>query len=506
MKQHRYSLKSPESLKLSTQILLAFVTVLLLSLVDSYTNYLLSVKVQRNSDFLSKSEEIIRNSGRLHKNMIEMQSGFRGFLLTEDSNFLDSYRNGLANVPNLITEQKKLLEDSPGQAAILDSIAEMHQNWVNYADALIDARMSISHSETSYQMYNRLFENKLKQQVGKKINDEITRKFSRFDRNEYRLRSQHRERLNASINRTHTFSLIFLTLTIIVGIGSTIYIVSLISKRIKTMVHLAENISQGEFATMNDTRNDELTRLSSALNIMSVKLNKNIRELERQNVELDKFAYVVSHDLKAPLRGIHNAIKWLREDMGSELSPQIEKYLSIIPQRTKRMEDLINGLLDYARTREKTPPEKIDVNELVRYIVDEIVPPHFRVELDNLPVFYSERLKLEQVFTNLISNAVKYTPHDNGVITISCKEHPFTYEFAVKDNGMGIDPEYHGKIFEIFQTLREKNEKESTGIGLAIIKKIIDDQHGSIKVVSAAGAGAIFIFTWPKSQQNGLEV
>lgn len=486
-------------LKLSTQILLAFLVVTLLSVIDSYTNYLLSVKVKQNSEFLNKSESIIRNSGRLHKAMIEMQSGFRGFLLTEDTNFLQSYDNGLHTVPALLIEQRELIKEDKGQSSILDSIYQLHIQWVAYANSLIDARKKIATSESSYQMYNRLFESKLKQQVGKKINDDITSKFLSFDRNEYRLRSVHGNNLIASIERTHTFSFIFLTLTIIVGIGSTIYIVSLISKRIKTMVHLAENISRGKFDTLEDRRNDELTRLSTALNIMSGKLNKNIKELEKQNMELDKFAYVVSHDLKAPLRGIHNAIKWIREDMGAELSPQMKQYLSIIPQRTKRMEDLINGLLDYARIREKTNPEKTDVNELVKNIVEEIVPPHFKVEMDNLPVFYTERLKLEQVFTNLISNSVKYTPHENGHLTISCKEWPHFYEFSVKDNGIGIDPEYHGKIFEIFQTLREKNEKESTGIGLAIIKKIIDDQHCTIKVNSTLGKGSEFIFTWPRT-------
>jgi signal transduction histidine kinase len=485
-------------LKLSTQILLAFLAVLLLSIVDSYTNYLLSVKVQRNSDFLNKSESIIRNSGRLHKAMIEMQSGFRGFLLTEDTNFLSTYDSGLNTVPALLTEQKELIKDDKGQSAILDSIYDLHVKWVAYANSLIDARKKIATSESSYEMYNRLFESKLKQQVGKKINDDITNKFLAFDRNEYRVRSQRGKTLISSIERTHTFSFIFLTLTIIVGIGSTIYIVSLISKRIKTMVHLAENISKGEFATVNDTRNDELTRLTTALNIMSAKLDKNIKELERQNVELDKFAYVVSHDLKAPLRGIHNAIKWIREDMGPELSPQMKQYLGIIPQRTKRMEDLINGLLDYARIRQKTNPEKTDVNDLVKNIVEEIVPPHFKVEMHDLPVFYSERLKLEQVFTNLISNAVKYTPHENARLAITCKELRGFYEFSVKDNGIGIDPEYHEKIFEIFQTLREKNEKESTGIGLAIIKKIIDDQHCTIKVNSSPGKGSEFTFTWPR--------
>ncbi|RYF89843.1 MAG: HAMP domain-containing protein, partial [Chitinophagaceae bacterium] len=404
-------------------------------LIDELANQVREAQPREQTPHLNESEtsqpfnngalnrrQTHSNSNSLHKRMIDMQSGFRGFLLTEDTNFLETYRNGLQNVPALVAEQKKLTSENAIQAALLDSIVTLHGNWVAYANSLIDARKQVATSASSFQTYTKLFERTLKQQVGKKINDDITRQFSTFDRNEYRLRSQRSIRLNESIERTHTFSFIFLTLTVIVGIGSTIYIVSLISKRIKTMVHLAENISKGEFATLNDVRNDELTRLSSALNLMSVKLNKNIRELERQNVELDKFAYVVSHDLKAPLRGIHNAIKWIREDIGTELSPQIEQYLAIIPQRTKRMEDLINGLLDYARTREKTPPEKLDVNELVKNITDEIVPPHFKVEMDNLPVFYSERLKLEQVFTNLISNAVKYTPHEGGHIIISCKD------------------------------------------------------------------------------------
>lgn len=484
-------------MKLSSQILLAFAIVILLSVTDSYTNYLLSVKVKRNTEFLERSEAIIRNSGRLHKAIIEMQSAFRGFLLTEDSNFLDNYEKGIQSVPPLFSEQKQLIIENPVQQSILDSIHNLHMTWISYADSLIEARKQAA-SEISGGTYRRLFENKLKKQVGKKINDDITIKFGAFDRREYNLRGIHGANLIDSLERTHTFSLIFLSLTIIIGIGSTIYIVSLISKRIKSMVHLAENISRGDFTTVTDTRNDELTRLSASLNVMSARLSKNINELQKRNAELDKFAYVVSHDLKAPLRGIHNAIKWIEEDVGGELSPQMKKYLGIIPQRTKRMEDLINGLLEYARIREKTNPEKIDVRKLIIDIIEEIVPEYFSVEMHNLPVLYTERLKLGQVFTNLISNSVKYTTSEKGHLVISCRQLPNFYEFSVKDNGIGIDPEYHEKIFEIFQTLREKYEKESTGIGLAIIKKIIDDQHCTIKVKSELGKGAEFIFTWPR--------
>ena len=165
------------------------------------------------------------------------------------------------------------------------------------------------------------------------------------------------------------------------------------------------------------------------------------------------------------------------------------------------MEDLINGLLDYARISEKTIKEEVDVNQLVRELSDTIVPRHFTIEIHELPKLYTERIKLEQVFTNLISNAVKYTPGDNPVIHIHCRELRDHYEFTVADNGIGIDPEYHEKIFEIFQTLREKDEKESTGIGLSIVKKILDELNCTIDVKSSSGMGSTFIFTWPRNQK-----
>lgn len=486
-------------MKLSTKILLAFSLVLLLSVIDSTSNYLLSLKVEKNIQFLNKSQDIMRNSTMLHKSIIEMQSSFRGYLLTADTNFLDGYKDGEINVPLLLTEQNNLIKENEGQLTILNSIKQLHKQWIDYSISLIEASKKIAVSKSNSKNYNQLFENKLKKQVGKKMNDIIDQKFIEFDKSEYKLRSIHSGNLISSIQRTHTISFSLLALTIIIGVGSTIYIVRLISKRIKTLVLLAENISKGEFTTVNDVKSDELTSLSSSLNIMSGNLSRNIKELEKRNMELNKFAYVVSHDLKAPLRGIHNVIKWIKEDLGNELSPQMKKYLNIIPQRTKRMEDLINGLLDYARLREKSIPEKTDVNELVKEIVESIVPRNFKVEINNLPVFDAERLKLERVFANLISNSVKYIQHEKGHIIISCQEFPHHYEFSVKDNGIGIEPEYHEKIFEIFQTLREKNEKESTGIGLAIVKKIIDEQHGIIKVKSTLNNGAEFIFTWSRT-------
>jgi len=476
-------------MKLSTQILLAFTLVILLSVADSYTNYNLSIKVQRNSQFLSKSEEIIRSSNRAHRAIIEMQSGLRGYLLTNDSSFLDSYSEGLQSVPVLLKEQKKRIGENLVQLSLLDSIISLHNSWLIRTADLINAQ------KQNPEYYQKVYDNNQKH-IGKNINDAITEKFKRFDKIEYKTRKHHSMMLLHSLSNTRTYSLIFLSLTIFAGLCSTIYIVFIITNRINSMVRLAENISKGKFTIVRDNRHDELSALSASLNIMSGKLEKNIHDLESKNEELNKFAYVVSHDLKAPIRGIHNVITWIGEDLSDELSPQLKRYLQIIPQRTQRMEALINGLLDYARINRKTPTELVDTNLLVHEITQSIVPRNFTIKIENLPEMFTERLKLEQVFANLISNAVKYSKPEKGFIKITGKKIKDYYEFSVKDNGIGIAIEYHQKIFEIFQTLREKNEIESTGVGLAIVKKIIDEHRETINVKSELGIGTEFIFTW----------
>lgn len=484
---------------ISVRIFLGFLIVIALSVIDTYVNYLLSLKVNQNSDFLAKSEAIIRNSSRLHKIIMEMQGAHRGYLLTDDRTFLDPYYQGIKNVPRLIKQENNLIGNNRSQRIKLDSIMGLHQQWVNYANTLIQARQgSQSKLPNNYQ---ELFETKFKTQVGKKINDEITVKFQEFDLYEYRIREERRQLLSSSIIATQYYSWLFIILTVLIGFVSILFIIKLISKRIASMVSLADNISKGNFVTFDDQKRDELSALSKSLNLMSETLNKNIKELEKRNRELDQYAYVVSHDLKAPIRGIYNAIQWIEEDLGNELSPQMKEYLSIIPGRIKRIDDLIDGLLDYARvSRGNADKEVVDVKLLLAEIKELIIPEHFKMEIRNMPVLNTDKIRLEQVFSNLISNAVKYTSVFNvPKISVHCKELTDFYEFRVIDNGIGIDPQYHEKIFVIFQTLREKNAKESTGIGLAIVHKIIEDLHCSIRVRSEQGKGASFIFTWPKN-------
>jgi signal transduction histidine kinase len=482
-------------MKLSTKILLAFAAVLLLSISDTTSNYLLSLKVEQNIAFLNRSQDIVRNSAKLHKTIIEKESSYRGYLLSKDPELLNGFTAGMKEAPELIEQERRLVKGSQKQMVILDRIESLFSEWVSYSDDVISSQELSPEKPRKDSRHD-----KLAQEKKGNIDEPLRREFLAFDRLEYKKRRMHSDNLMASIDNAHLLSMIFFSMTIAIGILSTAYIVYNISKRINKMVQLAGNISKGQFTKIEDKTGDEMTSLSNSLNLMSAKLKQNISALEKQNDELDKFAYVVSHDLKAPIRGIHNVVKWIEEDLQDELSPQLKKYLDIIPQRIKRMEDLINGLLAYARTREKTVIEQTNVEELVSEIIDTIVPRKVKVEMVNLPTLNTERLKLDQVFTNLISNAVKHIDPSKGVIKIGCERVGNHYEFSVGDNGRGIDKEYHTKIFEMFQTLREKNEEESTGIGLALVKKILYDLHCKIWVNSTLGKGAEFIFTWPLNQ------
>ncbi len=484
-------------MKLSKQILLAFLLILLLSVFDTGANYLLSLQVERNTSFLNRSHEIMRHSTSLHKKMLAMQSSFRGYLLTDDSSFLEAYNNGLNTVPDQLQALRTLLISDTIQLQLVDKIKTLHGQWVQYAAGLIEAKRNFGPHDSG-QSYNFIFDNQFRKQTGKKINNEISKTFAEFDRLEYDKRKVHSDNLTSSIKDTHQLSLVIFIVTIVFGLSTAGYVVYKLARRIKTMVGLAEDVSKGTFTIIKDDQKDEFTSLSLSLNRMSENLQQNINDLKSRNAELDQFAYAVSHDLKAPVRGIHNVINWTEEDLVDELSPQLKKNLDIIRERTIRMEKLINGLLDYARVRKKNVPELTNVDEMVSQLVDTIVPRNMKVEQQGLPVMYADRIKLEQVFANLISNAVKYSHEQNAWLVISCREGMNEYEFSVMDNGIGIDPQYHSRIFDMFQTLREKNEQESTGIGLALIKKIIDDQKGSIRVESNLGNGANFIFTWPR--------
>ncbi len=223
--------------------------------------------------------------------------------------------------------------------------------------------------------------------------------------------------------------------------------------------------------------------------------------LEKRNRELDQFAHVISHDLKAPLRAINSLSQWIEEDLDSKLSGETREHMDLLQKRVLRMNALIEGLLQYSRIgRLEDTCTQVAVATLLQDIIDSLSPPTgFKVIIQpGMPQLDANQLQLSQVFTNLIGNALQHHDRKKGQVEIGVEDSGDDYTFSVSDDGPGIDPAFHDKVFEIFQTLEPPDKAESTGIGLALVKKIVEEQGGMVELRSRKGRGTTFRFTWPK--------
>ena len=251
----------------------------------------------------------------------------------------------------------------------------------------------------------------------------------------------------------------------------------------------------------NITEKKEFSELKEA----EEKQTELIKQIGKINKELNDFAYIVSHDLKAPLRGIKTITEWIIEDYADKLDEKGKKDLDMLINQVDHMYSLIDGILKYSRAvNVKGEKERIDINDLIPTIVDMIsVPDHIELIIDdNLPVITHDQTQITQVFQNLLSNAVKYMDKPEGKVRVSCIEEEQTWRFSVSDNGPGIAKKYHEKVFEIFQTLRSQSKFESTGVGLTLVKKIVENCGGTIWIESELGQGSTFFFTVPKENST----
>ena len=248
-----------------------------------------------------------------------------------------------------------------------------------------------------------------------------------------------------------------------------------------------------------------LTELESAhttIHDQAIALSHRTAELERLVKELDQFAYVASHDLKAPLRAIASLAQWIAEDAGDQLSGEARDHLGLLMQRVKRMEALVEGVLAYARAgRNPMKVEAIDVGKLVREVIELLAPPPtVAVTVATpLPIQTASRVPFQQVWMNLIANALKHGKGDGGRIEVGARSVGPEIHFYVADDGPGIEPQFHERVFTLFQTLEARDRVEGTGIGLAVVKKLVEQQGGRVWIESAPGKGATFLFTYPPS-------
>ena len=263
-----------------------------------------------------------------------------------------------------------------------------------------------------------------------------------------------------------------------------------------------------ELAQANKELESEIAERKRAEKEME-KLNKGldsaVRELSRSNKELQEFAYIAAHDLKAPLRAIATLANWISTDCAESFDEQGKKQVQMLIDKVKQMSSLIDGILKYSKAGNTTKGwQEVDLNSVVSDIINQIdSSKNVEITIDNeLPTLACEKTHIVQIFQNLLTNAVKFMEKSDGQINIGCIPQDDVWKFSISDNGPGIEQKHCDRIFKMFQTLSPQNNSESTGIGLAIVKKIVELNEGKVWVESEPGKGSSFFFTLP--QQKSL--
>lgn len=264
---------------------------------------------------------------------------------------------------------------------------------------------------------------------------------------------------------------------------------------------LMMRVKEREAYQLSEEKQKKIINIQKQSIIEHEKLEKS---LTRSNEELDKFAYIASHDLKSPLRGIAQVVSWVEDDLKGTMSDETSGHLGLIKNRINRLEALLNDLLDYSRVgRLHGDFKNIDLEEFILEIFQLSNPPEeFKCVINtDIQTIETLHVPLALIIRNLVSNAIKHHDRKDGMLNITVKDQSEFIEFTVKDDGPGIEPRFHEKIFEVFQTLHSRDKVEGSGIGLSIIKKLVNNYQAMLDLDSDGINGSTFILHWPKTQK-----
>lgn len=331
----------------------------------------------------------------------------------------------------------------------------------------------------------------------------------------------------------NTMILVGLTI-LIAGTALSLFLATDMTQPILELVDRTALIAKGDFSQRVDIKSkDEIGALAESFNSMTENLQKTttsmvnldreiverkkaehalhdsnkglkaaVERLTIANRELSEFAHVAAHDLKAPLRAIGSLAGLLSVDYGDKLDEQGRRYLDMLVRRTERISELISGILRYSEVGYENEKQQININDVIDEVIAETVSlKNIDIIKDtNFPTILCNRIHIIQVFQNLISNAIKFMDKPRGYVRLNCVEEGDFWKFSVADNGCGIEQKYFQKIFKIFQTLTRRDEMESTGIGLSVVRRIVEKYDGKIWVESEPEKGSTFYFTLPKQE------
>ncbi len=286
--------------------------------------------------------------------------------------------------------------------------------------------------------------------------------------------------------------------------GALSYAIYYFRRQVRSLRSEVERLQENEKVLVSKAESD-LMASNRELRREIEERKKRAEELARSNEDLEQFAFVSSHDLQEPLRMVSSYVQLLAQRYKGKLDSDADEFIAFAVDGAKRMQELINGLLSYSRINTRGAEFKpVDCNEVLKSVTDNlqfaIEESQAKLKIGPLPLIMADRTQIEQIFQNLIGNAVKFRGKDAPIVHVACQKKDSYWQFSVSDNGIGFDMAFAKRIFLIFQRLHSKTDYPGTGIGLAICKKIVERHGGSFSVDSVAGKGSVFSFTIPVTE------
>ena len=455
-------------LPLERQVVLGFGLAMLLIVSIAALSYLATGRFVQASRQAVHNAEIIAPLQRALALAYEVETAQRGFLFAGDAEYLVQRNKAIEATRKTLDELRSLAAGDDALLARIEKIAAIVSTRFALLDEVLAARdRSVEQSQT-------LLARGLGRQEMASLGSEVNA-----------LAAERHALLRENATSAHQYGqrvIVIFFVALVVGVALLLLIQALIRRQIAARQQAYDELARSE---------ERQKRL--------------LRELQSANEELTSFAYVASHDLKAPLRAIGSLAHWISSDYADKFDDEGREQMSLLLSRVRRMDRLIDGILQYSRVgRIKETRSRVDLGELVAEVVDLLAPPpHVSVQVGPLPTVHIERTRAQQLFQNLIGNAIQYMDKAEGRIEVDCRAENGEWHFRVSDNGPGIEPRHWERIFLMFQSLAPRDRTESTGIGLSLVKKIVEMYGGRVWVESKIHAGSTFHFALPKAALGG---
>lgn len=441
------------------------------------------------------SQHVLTDTYAIKTSLLIAQGSLRAYVLTQNLDFLNDCRAAERDVPQAIAGLSGLVADNRLQAGRVRQMAAYAREVLDFQN--VNASLVLGgRRDAAVSLVGR--------QTGKRLMQQFLVPADAFLATEQRLAETRHSDASASNRMAIAVVAAGFVLNILLGGGMALSFTAGINRRLRVLTENAQRLAAGQQLLPPLSAGDEIADVDGVFREMAASLTKATADLQHANREMEAFSYSVSHDLRAPLRAIEGFSRILVEEYGETLDAEGIRLLGIIRRNTVTMAQLIDDLLAFSRlSRQQIARVEIDMRELAARTFAEVAgnADHRKIEfvLDDIPPARGDLAMLRQALTNLLSNAVKFSqPRDHARVEVGTMQNGETVYF-VRDNGVGFDMRFANKLFGVFQRLHSANEFNGTGVGLAIVERVVHRHGGKVWADSTPGEGATFFFTLPEA-------